>query len=100
MAGAVRAGVREDPERPRGAIARDQTSRQHRGQGLAAKPVIDMLVAVDSMARASRYALVLVEYGYEEVAAGSDRHAYMTAKGDFIVRTTAVAIREQGADRH
>ena len=33
--------------------------------GLAAKPVIDMLVAVDSMARAARYAAVLIEYGYE-----------------------------------
>ncbi len=127
--------------------------------GLAAKPVIDVLVAIESMARASRYAAVLVETGYEpvdardreiwperivlvrrehrrrvchvhlmlrghpvwarllafrdylqghpEVAAeyaelkrslagalGQDRHAYMSAKGQFIERITAIAVRE------
>ena len=92
----------------------------------AAKPVIDMLVAVDSMARAARYAAVLIEFGYEAVDAryrelwperivlirrergvrvchvhrslagvhDGDRHAYMTAKGEFIERVTAMAIRE------
>jgi GrpB-like predicted nucleotidyltransferase (UPF0157 family) len=127
--------------------------------GLAAKPVVDMLVAVDSMARAARYAAVLIEYGYEAVEAryrelwperivlvrrehgvriahvhlmlrahpvwqrllafrdylrrhpdvaaeyaalkrslagdhGGDRHAYMSAKGEFIERVTAIAMRE------
>jgi len=127
--------------------------------GLAAKPVIDMLVAVDSMARAARYAAVLIEYGYEapdaryrelwperivlirrehgvrtchvhlmlrghpvwrrllafrdylrshpDVAAeyaavkrsltgthNDDRHAYMSARGKFIERVTATAMRE------
>ena len=127
--------------------------------GLAAKPVIDMLVAVDSMARAARYAAVLIEYGYETVDAryrelwperivlirrergvrtchvhlmlrghpvgkrllafrdylrshpgvaaeyaelkrslagahGGDRHAYMSAKGEFIERVTTLAMRE------
>src|SRR5262245_25887034 len=127
--------------------------------GLAAKPVIDMLVAVDSMAKAERYASVLIEYGFEAVdpryrelwperivlvrkehgrrichvhvmlrghpmwqrllafrdhlrthpeaavayaelkrslagAHGHDRHEYMSAKGEFIQRITAVAMRE------
>ena len=127
--------------------------------GLAAKPVIDMLVAVDSMARATRYAAVLIEYDYEAVDAryrelwperivlirrergvrtchvhlmlrghpvwkrllafrdylrthpdvaaeyaelkrslagahGGDRHAYMSAKGEFIERVTTLAMRE------
>jgi len=127
--------------------------------GLAAKPVIDMLVAVDSMARAARYAAVLIEYGYEapdaryrelwperivlirrehgvrtchvhlmlrghpvwrrllafrdylrshpDVAAeyaavkrsltgthNDDRHAYMSARGEFIERVTTLAMRE------
>ena len=127
--------------------------------GLAAKPVIDMLVAVESMARAARYAAVLVETVYEAVdpryrqmwperivmiwrehgvrvchvhlmlrghpvwqrllafrdylrshpevateyselkrslagALGDDRHAYMSAKGEFIERITALAMRE------
>jgi hypothetical protein len=38
-----------------------------------------MLVAVDSMVRAARYA---------------DRHANMSAKGEFIERVTATAMRE------
>lgn len=149
--------------RIRSVLAEPALEIEHHGStavpGLAAKPVIDILVAVDSMARATRYAMVLVEYGYEEVdpryremwperivlvrrehgtrvchihlmlrghpiwtrllafrdylrshpevaaeyaalkrdlarTAGSDRHAYMTAKGDFIQRTTAAAIRE------
>ena len=127
--------------------------------GLAAKPVIDMLVAVDSMARAARYAAVLIEYGYEapdaryrelwperivlirrehgvrtchvhlmlrghpvwrrllafrdylrshpDVAAeyaavkrslagthNDDRHACMSARGEFIERVTTLAMRE------
>jgi GrpB-like predicted nucleotidyltransferase (UPF0157 family) len=127
--------------------------------GLAAKPVVDMLVAVDSMARAARYAAVLIEYGYEAVDAryrelwperivlmrrehgvrichvhlmlrahpvwrrllafrdylrnhpdvaseyaalkrslagdhGGDRHAYMSAKGEFIERVTTLAMCE------
>ena len=32
-------------------------------------------------------------------AVGADRHAYMTAKGDFITRVTAVAMRERGSTR-
>jgi len=151
--------------RIRSVLAEPSLEVEHHGStavpGLAAKPVIDMLVAVDSIARATRYAMVLVEYGYEEVdpryrelwperivlvrrehgtrvyhvhlmlrghpvwkrllafrdylrshpgvageyaalkralasTAGSERHAYMTAKGDFIARTTDVAMREQG----
>ena len=35
--------------------------------GLAAKPVIDMLVAADSIASAERYATTLVQNGYERV---------------------------------
>jgi GrpB-like predicted nucleotidyltransferase (UPF0157 family) len=127
--------------------------------GLAAKPVIDMLVAVESIASAERYAPTLVQNGYEPVDAryrelwperivlirreggvrvchahlmvrshavwtrllafrdhlrahpevageyaklkrslaqsmGQDRHAYMSAKGDFIARITDVAMRE------
>jgi GrpB-like predicted nucleotidyltransferase (UPF0157 family) len=127
--------------------------------GLAAKPVIDMLVAVDSIARVARYAAVLIEYGYEAVDAryrelwperivlirrehgmrtchvhlmlrghqvwkrllafrdylrthpdvaaeyaalkrslagahNDDRHAYMSAKGEFIERVTTLATRE------
>ena len=126
--------------------------------GLAAKPVIDMLVAADSMADAEGYAGTLMENGYEPVdpryreiwperivlvrregglrvchvhlmlrchsvwkrlvafrdylrahsdvaveyadlkrrlagTVGHDRHAYMTAKGDFITRVTDVAMR-------
>jgi GrpB-like predicted nucleotidyltransferase (UPF0157 family) len=120
--------------------------------------VIDMLVAVESIEVAERYAAVLVESGYEavepryreiwperivlirrehgerlchvhlmlrahpvwkrllgfrdylrahpEVAAdyaelklGRDRHAYMTAKGDFITRITAIATRKRGSIR-
>ncbi len=152
--------------RIRSVLAEPSLEIEHHGStavpGLAAKPVIDMLVATDSMARATRYAMVLVEYGYQEVdpryrelwperivlvrrehgtrvchvhlmlrghpiwkrllafrdylrshpevaaeyaalkrdlarTTGPDRHAYMTAKGDFIGRTTAVAMREQGA---
>jgi len=132
--------------------------------GLAAKPVIDILVAVESIEIAERYARALMEEGYEgvepryreiwperivlirrehgarmshvhltlrghpvwerlivfrdylrarpEVAAeyaelkrslagavGADRHAYMTAKSDFITRVTAVAMRERGSTR-
>jgi GrpB-like predicted nucleotidyltransferase (UPF0157 family) len=129
---------------------------------LAAKPVIDMLVAVDSIGSAEQYAATLVQNGYEpgdpryrdqwperivvirrengvrvchvhlmlrqhavwtrltafrdhlrshpEVAReyadlkrslagtlGHDRHAYMSAKGDFIARITDVAMRERQA---
>ena len=131
---------------------------------LAAKPVIDMLVAVDSIARAERYAAVLIEYGFEavepryrelwperivlvrrergrrmchvhlmlrshpmwerllafrdhlrahpEVAAeyaalkrslahvhGHDRHEYMSAKGEFIKKITAVAMHDGHSTR-
>jgi GrpB-like predicted nucleotidyltransferase (UPF0157 family) len=30
-------------------------------------------------------------------AVGRDRHAYMTAKGEFITRVTAIAMAEQGS---
>jgi GrpB-like predicted nucleotidyltransferase (UPF0157 family) len=149
--------------RIRAVLAEPTLELEHHGStavpGLAAKPVIDMLVAVDSMARAERYAAVLIEYGYETVdrryreiwperivlvrrehgrrmchvhlmlrghpmwerllafrdhlrahpdvgaeyaelkrslagAHGHDRHAYMSAKGEFINRITAIAMRE------
>lgn len=115
--------------------------------GPAAKPVIDMLVAVDSIGRAEQYAATLVQNGYElgdpryrdqwphlmlrrhtvwtrliafrdhlrshpdvareyanlkrslAGALGHDRHAYMSAKGDFIARVTDVAMREREAAR-
>src|SRR5262245_12805384 len=57
--------------RIRSTLAEPALEIEHHGStavpGLAAKPVIDMLVAADSIARASRYRMVLVEYGYEEV---------------------------------
>src|SRR5262249_2200725 len=57
--------------RIRSVLAEPSLEIEHHGStavpGLAAKPVIDMLVATDSMARATRYAMVLVEYGYQEV---------------------------------
>lgn len=133
--------------------------------GLAAKPVIDMLVAVDSIVSAERYATTLVQNGYEPVdpryreiwperivlirrergarvchvhlmlrrhtawtrliafrdhlrthpdvareyadlkrslagTLGHDRHAYMSAKGDFITRITDVAMREPQSRSH
>ena len=133
--------------------------------GLAAKPVIDMLVAVDSIGSAEQYAATLVQNGYEpgdpryrdqwpgrivvirresgtrvchvhlmlrrhtvwtrliafrdhlrthpNVAReyadlkrslagtlGHDRHAYMSAKGDFIARITDIAMRERQAKLH
>jgi GrpB-like predicted nucleotidyltransferase (UPF0157 family) len=131
--------------------------------GLAAKPVIDMLVAVESIESAERSASVLLQNGYEsvdqryreiwpkrivlirreggervchvhlmlrghsvwkrliafrdylrthpDVAAkyadlkrslastlGDDRHAYMSAKGDFINRITDIAMRDQRSE--
>jgi GrpB-like predicted nucleotidyltransferase (UPF0157 family) len=149
--------------RIRSVLAEPTLEIEHHGStavpGLAAKPVIDMLVAVDSMARAARYAAVLIEYGYEAVdtryrelwperivlirrehgvrschvhlmlrghpiwkrlvafrdylrthpdvaaeyaalkrslagAHNDDRHAYMSAKGEFIERVTTLAMRE------
>jgi GrpB-like predicted nucleotidyltransferase (UPF0157 family) len=51
--------------RIRSVLAEPALEIEHHGStavsGLAAKPVIDMLVAVDSMSRATRYAMVLVE---------------------------------------
>jgi GrpB-like predicted nucleotidyltransferase (UPF0157 family) len=154
--------------RIRAVLAEPTLEIEHHGStavpGLAAKPVIDMLVAVESMARAERYAAVLIEYGYEavdrryrelwperivlvrrergrrvchvhlmlrghpmwehllvfrdhlrshpEIAAeyaelkralagvhGDDRHAYMSAKGEFIKRITATAVREGHSTR-
>jgi len=148
--------------RIRSVLAEPLLEIEHHGStavpGLAAKPVIDMLVAVESIARAVRYAAVLVDSGYEavdpryreiwperivlvrreqgrrtchvhlmlrghpmwerllafrdhlrarhEVAAeyaelkrslanayGADRHAYMSAKSEFINRITAIAMR-------
>src|SRR5882724_1850041 len=153
--------------RIRRVLAEPALEIEHHGStavpGLAAKPVIDMLVAVESIEIAGRHAAALIQDGYEpvearyrelwperivlirreygarmchvhlmlrghptwkrllvfrdylrahpEVAAeyaglkrslagaiGSDRHAYMTAKGDFITRTTATAMRAQGFD--
>ena len=149
--------------RIRGLLGAPSLEIEHHGStavpGLAAKPVIDMLVAADSMASAERYATTLVENGYEpgdpryrkiwperivlvrrerearvchahlmlrshaawtrllafrdhlrahpdvvrEYAdlkrslagtMGHDRHAYMSAKGEFITRVTDVAMRE------
>ena len=154
--------------RIRRVLAEPALEIEHHGStavpGLAAKPVIDMLVAVESIEIAERYTAALIQDGYEpvearyrelwperivlirreygarmchvhlmlrghptwkrllvfrdylrahpEVAAeyaglkrslagaiGSDRHAYMTAKGDFITRTTATAMRAQGSTR-
>src|SRR5262245_65729377 len=57
--------------RIRAVLAEPSLEVEHHGStavpGLAAKPVIDMLVAVDSIARAERYAAVLIEYGFEAV---------------------------------
>ncbi len=152
--------------RIRRVLAQPALEIEHHGStavpGLAAKPVIDMLVAVESMEIAERHAAALIGNGYEavdpryqemwserivlirrehgermchvhlmlrghpiwkrllafrdylrahpEVAAeyaelkrslagglGRDRHAYMSAKGDFIDRITASAMRDQGA---
>jgi len=154
--------------RLRSVLAEPLLEIEHHGStavpGLAAKPVIDMLVAVESMARAERYAAVLVEYGYEAVdpryreiwperlvlirreggrrtchvhmmlrghpmwerllvfrdhlrahhevaveyaelkrslanAHGHDRHAYMSAKSEFISRVTAIAMAEGQSTR-
>jgi len=152
--------------RIRRVLAEPALEIEHHGStavpGLAAKPVIDMLVAVESIEIAERYTAALIQDGYEPVEAryrelwperivlirreygarmchvhlmlrghptwkrllvfrttcgasrgrrgirraqalaggaiGSDRHAYMTAKGDFITRTTATAMRAQGFD--
>jgi len=147
-------------------LANPSLEIEHHGStavpGLAAKPVIDMLVAVESIESAEGYASVLLQNGYEsvdrryreiwperivlirrerrervchvhlmlrghsawkrliafrnhlrthpDVAAkyadlkrslagtlGHDRHAYMTAKGDFINRITDIAMRDQRA---
>jgi GrpB-like predicted nucleotidyltransferase (UPF0157 family) len=152
--------------RIRRVLAQPALEIEHHGStavpGLAAKPVIDMLVAVDSMTVAERHAAALIDDGYEAVepryremwperivvirrehgqrvchvhlmlrghpiwkrllafrdhlrahpevagqyaalkrslagAHGADRHAYMTAKGDFIGRITTAAMRERGA---
>ena len=152
--------------RIRHVLAEPALEIEHHGStavpGLAAKPVIDMLVAAGSMEMAERYAAALLEHGYEAVepryremwperivlirrehgermchvhlmlrghpawnrllvfrdylrthpdvaaayaelkrslaaAVGRDRHAYMTAKGEFITRVTAIAMGEQGS---
>jgi GrpB-like predicted nucleotidyltransferase (UPF0157 family) len=155
-----------EADRVRRAIDEPFVRIEHHGStavpGLAAKPVIDMLVAVPSIAVAERYAAALVRRGYEAVAPsyreiwperivlirredgrrvchvhlvlghhamwerllafrnylrshpdvaaeyaalkrtlaaslGQDRHAYMTAKGEFIDRITAIAMTPGGS---
>ena len=150
-----------EAKRIRRLLGRPSLEIEHHGStavpGLAAKPVIDMLVAMESIASAERYATTLVQNGYEPVDAryrelwperivlvrrergarvchvhlmlrshavwtrllafrdhlrahpevageyakvkrslaqsmGQDRHAYMSAKGDFIRRITNVAM--------
>ena len=154
--------------RLRSVLAEPLLEIEHHGStavpGLAGKPVIDMLVAVESIARAARYAAVLTESGYEAVdpryreiwperivlirrehgrrtchvhlmlrdhpmwerllafrdhlrahheaaaeyaelkrslasAHGNDRHAYMSAKSEFINRVTAIAMAEGQSTR-
>ena len=150
--------------RIRHVLAEPALEIEHHGStavpGLAAKPVIDMLVAAGSMEMAERYAAALLEHGYEAVepryremwperivlirrehgermchvhlmlrghpawkrllvfrdylrahpdvaaayaelkrslaaAVGRDRHAYMTAKGEFITREVVAARRSR-----
>jgi len=61
----------EESEQIRRLLAAPPLEIEHHGStavtGLAAKPVIDMLVAVDSIAIAERYASLLVQHGYESV---------------------------------
>lgn len=151
----------EEAARIRRLVGKPSVEIEHHGStavpGLAAKPVIDILVAVPSIEVAERYAVVLVANGYEQVdlhyrtlwperivlirrdhgtrachvhlmlrahrnwtrlvafrdhlralpdtaaeyeslkrslttAHSADRHAYMTAKSDFIARITASAL--------
>ena len=158
-----------EAEQIRRLLDRPSLEIEHHGStavpGLAAKPVIDMLVAVDSIGSAEQYAATLVQNGYEPVdrryrdqwperivvirresgarvchvhlmlrrhtvwtrliafrdhlrthpnvareyadlkrslarTLGHDRHAYMSAKGDFIARITDVAMRERQARLH
>jgi GrpB-like predicted nucleotidyltransferase (UPF0157 family) len=157
-----------EARRVRRLIGEPAVQIEHHGStavpGLAAKPVIDMLVAVPSIEAAERHAATLVESGHDEadrryrelwperivlirreggvrvcdvhlmlrdhrvwtrlivfrdylrahpeVAAeygalkrsladlhAGDRHAYMTAKGDFIARITDVAMRARSGAR-
>jgi GrpB-like predicted nucleotidyltransferase (UPF0157 family) len=58
-----------EAEQIRRLLDRPSLEIEHHGStgvpGLAAKPVIDMLVAVDSIGTAEEYAATLVQNGYE-----------------------------------
>src|SRR2546423_15551402 len=60
-----------EAEQTRRLLDRPSLEIEHHGSpavpGLAAKPVIDMLVAVDSIGSAEQYAATLVQNGYEPV---------------------------------